>query len=189
MKRWLDNLKIFSSKKTNERKELDSIYIWRGRDRLGLRPFVAGYRIKPIPNGSAQSIAFRRSDRTRKVLQDHVFLKNPPNSLRDWNQDQRCIWDEILPGIKDNGRIVYATHFIECGIMREGLQPSVFFKIALCLQPLNGKHPDYCCDSICGFLAWYMEHQWDFTGSALDEQQIWPLRCVYAKWLGLRTKV
>lgn len=187
MKKWLDNLKRFNNKnKDEQRKELESIYIWRGRARYGLRPFVVGYRIKPMPNGSAQSVAFRRSNRTRELLQKYIFLKSPPSSLCEWDQNQRRIWDEILPGIKDTGRIVYATHFIECGVMREGLQPSVFFKIALCLQPLNGKHSDYCCDSICGFLAWYMENQWDFTGSALDEQQIWPLRCVYAKWLNLR---
>jgi hypothetical protein len=172
------------NEKQNKERELVPIYGWRSSRRLGLRSYVAVYRVKNVRGGTANEIGLRLGERTRKKIKRYILVESPSLLFEKTYTELSRTWDEILPSYSP---LKLATHFFEVGVQTKNNPRSAYFRIALDLRPpFSGRDSDYCAIQIGQFLAYFLRQQTQFTGAALDEQKIWLLHCISAKWKALR---
>lgn len=183
---------IFRRVKNNgKQKRIDStVYAWRGRPQAEA-PIVYVYLQRCGADSQSINSAVRCSGQTRNFVQQNLVRQNSPPALRQFYQEVRAIWDELLPPAF-RVEAEYPTHFLEVGLQGDGLPRSPFFETALCLNVIGRdlSYADFAAIEIGGFLQWQFG-TWtkaDFDGAALDEKPAitWVLQCIFSKWKSLR---
>ena len=178
------------SEKTKARIEpTEFIYEWRGKPRRGrydrkYRPYMAINAIRDTSNPRLLEIASNRGDRAREIVERNIFSGYSCAPLDPWYQEARVIWDELLPF--NSSRY---THLLECGIKYDNIEArSHFLKTPMALNH-ERLDADFCAFEVARFLTDVLNDDYhDFDGAALEMQQMWIFKCIFAKWKSLRSR-